>query len=163
LQVSVPARLCHINPRPELARGHHEPRPAGWEPASLTFSPLPLSRFDDEEELTTPVLKKAHTPPLHEDANTVVIAGRGSPCRILPISRLRMDLSGLNPAPLSAFPPVVVITLVFLTLLTVLVVIIIYLYRNKGSYLTYEQPAAETDVSVQMEDAPSKEKEEYFI
>ncbi|XP_030366522.1 small cell adhesion glycoprotein isoform X1 [Strigops habroptila] len=57
----------------------------------------------------------------------------------------------------------VVITLVFLTLLTVLVVIIIYLYRNKGSYLTYEQPAAETDVSVQMEDAPSKEKEEYFI
>lgn len=51
----------------------------------------------------------------------------------------------------------------FITLLTVLVVIIIYLYRNKGSYLTYEQPAAETDVSVQMEDAPSKEKEEYFI
>lgn len=71
--------------------------------------------------------------------------------------------SGLNPAPLSAFSLVVVITLVFLTLLTVLVVIIIYLYRNKGSYLTYEQPAAETDVSVQMEDAPSKEKEEYFI
>uniref|UniRef100_A0A8C8A7B3 Small cell adhesion glycoprotein n=1 Tax=Otus sunia TaxID=257818 RepID=A0A8C8A7B3_9STRI len=93
-------------------------------------SSLPLSRFD-EGELTTPFLKKAHTPPLHEDANTVVIA--------------------------------VVITLVFLTLLTVLVVIIIYLYRNKGSYLTYEQPAAETDVSVQMEDAPSKEKEEYFI
>lgn len=57
----------------------------------------------------------------------------------------------------------VVITLVFLTLLTVLVVIIIYLYRNKGSYLTYEQPAAETDVAVQMEDAPAKEKEEYFI
>ncbi|XP_010166824.2 small cell adhesion glycoprotein [Antrostomus carolinensis] len=82
-------------------------------------------------ELTTPTLRKAHTPPLHEDVNTVVIA--------------------------------VVITLVFLTLLTVLVVIIIYLYRNKGSYLTYEQPAAETNGSVQMEDAPSKEKEEYFI
>ncbi|KAM9368156.1 small cell adhesion glycoprotein [Phaethornis superciliosus] len=82
------------------------------------------------EELTTPLLKKTHTPSLHEDANTVVIA--------------------------------VVITLVFLTLLTVLVVIIIYLYRNKGSYLTYEQPVAET-VSVQMEEAPSKEKEEYFI
>uniref|UniRef100_A0A8B9FA34 Small cell adhesion glycoprotein n=1 Tax=Amazona collaria TaxID=241587 RepID=A0A8B9FA34_9PSIT len=63
------------------------------------------------------------------------------------------------PAPAALF----VITLVFLTLLTVLVVIIIYLYRNKGSYLTYEQPAAETDVSVQMEDAPAKEKEEYFI
>nr|XP_038027522.1 small cell adhesion glycoprotein isoform X1 [Anas platyrhynchos] len=26
------------------------------------------------EELTTPGLKKAHTPPLHEDANTAVIA-----------------------------------------------------------------------------------------
>uniref|UniRef100_A0A8D0EKQ6 Small cell adhesion glycoprotein n=1 Tax=Strix occidentalis caurina TaxID=311401 RepID=A0A8D0EKQ6_STROC len=75
--------------------------------------------------------------------------------------QLGTDHPGLNPAPLS---PAVVITLVFLTLLTVLVVIIIYLYRNKGSYLTYEQPAAaETDVSVQMEDAPSKEKEEYFI
>ncbi|XP_065606160.1 small cell adhesion glycoprotein [Cyrtonyx montezumae] len=57
----------------------------------------------------------------------------------------------------------VVITLVFLTLLTVLVVIVIYLYRNKGSYLTYEQPAAEADAAVQMEDEPSKEKEEYFI
>ncbi|XP_014811178.1 PREDICTED: small cell adhesion glycoprotein isoform X2 [Calidris pugnax] len=82
-------------------------------------------------ELTTPAVKKAHTPALHGDANTAVIA--------------------------------VVITLVFLTLLTVLVVIIIYLYRNKGSYLTYEQPAAETDVALQMEDAPPKEKEEYFI
>ncbi|XP_031459123.1 small cell adhesion glycoprotein isoform X2 [Phasianus colchicus] len=57
----------------------------------------------------------------------------------------------------------VVITLVFLTLLTVLVVIVIYLYRNKGSYLTYEQPVAEEDAAVQMEDDPSKEKEEYFI
>ncbi|XP_010124611.1 PREDICTED: small cell adhesion glycoprotein [Chlamydotis macqueenii] len=69
----------------------------------------------------------------------------------------------LNPAPLSAFSPIVVITLVFLTLLTVLVVIIVYLYRNKGSYLTYERPAAEPDGAVQMEDTPSKEKEEYFI
>ncbi|XP_068777225.1 small cell adhesion glycoprotein [Struthio camelus] len=57
----------------------------------------------------------------------------------------------------------VVITLVFVTLLAVLVVIIVYLYKNKGSYLTYEQPAAESDVSVPMEDAPCKEKEEYFI
>ncbi|TFK03466.1 Small cell adhesion glycoprotein [Platysternon megacephalum] len=55
-----------------------------------------------------------------------------------------------------------VITVVFITLLTVLVVIIIYLYKNKGSYHTYEQP--EADVSVQMENLPSKgEKEEYFI
>ncbi|KAM6308110.1 small cell adhesion glycoprotein [Podargus strigoides] len=83
------------------------------------------------EELTTPLLKKAHPPSLHEDANTVLIA--------------------------------VVITLVFLTLLTVLVVIIVYLYRNKGTYLTYEQPAAEPDVALPMEDAPPKEREEYFI
>ncbi|OPJ75380.1 small cell adhesion glycoprotein-like [Patagioenas fasciata monilis] len=60
------------------------------------------------EELTTPSLKKAQTPPLHEDANTAVIA--------------------------------VVITLVFLTLLTVLVVIVTYLYRNKGTYLTFQFP-----------------------
>uniref|UniRef100_A0A674J3M2 Small cell adhesion glycoprotein n=1 Tax=Terrapene triunguis TaxID=2587831 RepID=A0A674J3M2_9SAUR len=58
--------------------------------------------------------------------------------------------------------PLCVITVVFITLLTVLVVIIIYLYKNKGSYHTYEQP--EADVSVQMENLPSKgEKEEYFI
>lgn len=93
----------------------------------------------------------------------MVITGGGSPCPIHPLYPLGTDRSGLTPAPLSAFPLAVVITLVFLTLLTVLVVIIVYLYRNKGSYLTYEQPVAETDVSVQMEDAPSKEKEEYFI
>ncbi|XP_068853706.1 small cell adhesion glycoprotein [Aphelocoma coerulescens] len=55
----------------------------------------------------------------------------------------------------------VVITLVFLTLLTVLVVIGIYLYRNQGSYRTYEQP--EPDVAPRAEEAPAKEKEEYFI
>ncbi|XP_043362554.1 small cell adhesion glycoprotein isoform X6 [Dermochelys coriacea] len=55
-----------------------------------------------------------------------------------------------------------VITVVFITLLTVLVIIITYLYKNKGSYHTYEQP--ESDVSVQMENLPLKgEKEEYFI
>ncbi|XP_048687661.1 small cell adhesion glycoprotein isoform X2 [Caretta caretta] len=55
-----------------------------------------------------------------------------------------------------------VITVVFITLLTVLVIIITYLYKNKGSYHTYEQP--EADVSVEMENLPSKgEKEEYFI
>jgi len=128
--------------------------------AHLLLSPFPIL---NEEELTTPFEKKAHTPPLHEAANTAVIAGRGSPRQIRPVYPLGTDHSGLNPAPLPAFSMAVVITLVFLTLLTVLVVIIIYLYRNKGSYLTYEQPAAETDTAVQMEDAPSKEKAEYFI
>lgn len=42
---------------------------------------FPLSLPVSAEELTTPGLKKAHTPPLHEDANTAVIAGRGSPPR----------------------------------------------------------------------------------
>nr|XP_006130071.1 small cell adhesion glycoprotein [Pelodiscus sinensis]XP_025043966.1 small cell adhesion glycoprotein [Pelodiscus sinensis] len=55
-----------------------------------------------------------------------------------------------------------VLTVVFMTLLAVLVVIIIYLYKNKGSYRTYEQ--AEAEVSIQLEDLPSKgEKAEYFI
>lgn len=53
-----------------------------------------------------------------------------------------------------------VITLVFLTLLAVLVVIGIYLYRNQGSYRTYEQP--EPDTAPRDEAAP-KDKEEYFI
>lgn len=55
----------------------------------------------------------------------------------------------------------VVITLVFLTLLTVLVVIGIYLYRNQGSYRTYERP--EPDTAPRPEESPAKEKEEYFI
>ncbi|NXM25557.1 SMAGP protein, partial [Oxyruncus cristatus] len=52
----------------------------------------------------------------------------------------------------------VTITLVFLTLLTALVVIGIYLYRNRGTYRTYEQP--EPDAA---EEPPAKDKEEYFI
>ncbi|XP_010220517.1 PREDICTED: bridging integrator 2 [Tinamus guttatus] len=58
-------------------------------------------------------------------------------------------------------PPAVVIALVFLTLLAALAVIAVYLYKNQGSYLTYEQPTA--DVAVPMEDAAGREKEEYFI
>ncbi|XP_062453352.1 small cell adhesion glycoprotein [Rhea pennata] len=56
-----------------------------------------------------------------------------------------------------------VVALVFVTLLTVLAVIVVYLYRNKGSYLTYEQPAAGSDGSEPTEDASPKDKEEYFI
>uniref|UniRef100_A0A8D0BTD0 Small cell adhesion glycoprotein n=1 Tax=Salvator merianae TaxID=96440 RepID=A0A8D0BTD0_SALMN len=57
-----------------------------------------------------------------------------------------------------------VIAVVFITLLSVIVLIIIYLYKNKGSYRTYEQPEPDPEGSVQMEDLPSKrENEEYFI
>ncbi|XP_062975832.1 small cell adhesion glycoprotein [Elgaria multicarinata webbii] len=57
-----------------------------------------------------------------------------------------------------------VIAVVLVTLLSVVVLIVIYLYKNKGSYRTYEQPAADREGSVQMEDLPCKgEKEEYFI
>uniref|UniRef100_A0A8C3UWZ0 Small cell adhesion glycoprotein n=1 Tax=Catharus ustulatus TaxID=91951 RepID=A0A8C3UWZ0_CATUS len=61
---------------------------------------------------------------------------------------------------LLAASPAVVITLVFLTLLAVLVVIGIYLYRNQGSYRTYEQPEPDT---APRDEAPPKDKEEYFI
>ncbi|XP_061470931.1 small cell adhesion glycoprotein isoform X1 [Rhineura floridana] len=57
-----------------------------------------------------------------------------------------------------------VIAVVFITLLSVVTLIIIYLYKNKGSYRTYEQPEPDPEGSVQMEDLPCKgEKEEYFI
>ncbi|XP_066474419.1 small cell adhesion glycoprotein [Tiliqua scincoides] len=57
-----------------------------------------------------------------------------------------------------------VIAVVFVTLLSVIVLIIIYLYKNKGSYRTYEQPEGDPEGAVQMEDFPCKsEKEEYFI
>uniref|UniRef100_A0A803TP07 Small cell adhesion glycoprotein n=1 Tax=Anolis carolinensis TaxID=28377 RepID=A0A803TP07_ANOCA len=57
-----------------------------------------------------------------------------------------------------------VIAVVFITLCSVVVLIVIYLYKNKGSYHTYERPEADPEGSVQMEDLSCKgEKEEYFI
>ncbi|KAM6214445.1 small cell adhesion glycoprotein [Rhynchocyon petersi] len=59
----------------------------------------------------------------------------------------------------------VVITVVFLTLLSVVVLIFFYLYKNKGSYVTYEPAGGEPSAILQMESDSAKggEKEEYFI
>ncbi|KFO31425.1 Bridging integrator 2 [Fukomys damarensis] len=59
----------------------------------------------------------------------------------------------------------VVITVVFLTLLSVVILIFFYLYKNKGSYVTYEPPEGEPSAILQMESdsAKGREKEEYFI
>lgn len=59
----------------------------------------------------------------------------------------------------------VVITVVFLTLLSVVTLIFFYLYKNKGSYVTYEPAEGEPSAILQMEtdSAKGKEKEEYFI
>uniref|UniRef100_A0ACB8EME1 Uncharacterized protein n=2 Tax=Sphaerodactylus townsendi TaxID=933632 RepID=A0ACB8EME1_9SAUR len=57
-----------------------------------------------------------------------------------------------------------VIAVVLVTLLSVIVLIIIYMYKNKGTYRTYEHREADREGSVQMEDLSNKgEKEEYFI
>ncbi|XP_073939503.1 small cell adhesion glycoprotein isoform X1 [Castor canadensis] len=58
-----------------------------------------------------------------------------------------------------------VITMVFLTLLSVVILIFFYLYKNKGSYVTYEPAEGEPSAILQMESdsAKSREKEEYFI
>ncbi|XP_021560609.1 small cell adhesion glycoprotein [Mirounga angustirostris] len=59
----------------------------------------------------------------------------------------------------------VVITVVFLTLLSVVVLIFFYLYKNKGSYITYEPAEGEPSAILQMESdsAKGRDKEEYFI
>ncbi|XP_003476096.1 small cell adhesion glycoprotein [Cavia porcellus] len=59
----------------------------------------------------------------------------------------------------------VVITIVFLTLLSVVILIFFYLYKNKGSYVTYEPTESEPSAILQMESdsAKDREKEEYFI
>lgn len=69
---------------------------------------------------------------------------------------------------LTRFPPSrsqVVITVVFLTLLSAVTLIIFYLYKNKGSYVTYEPAEGEPSAMVQMDSdsAKGREKEEYFI
>ncbi|XP_074082004.1 small cell adhesion glycoprotein [Macrotis lagotis] len=57
-----------------------------------------------------------------------------------------------------------VLTVVFITLLSVLIIIIIYLYKNKGSYITYEPAGGEASATLQMEnDSVQGKKEEYFI
>lgn len=55
--------------------------------------------------------------------------------------------------------------MVFLTLLSVVTLIIFYLYKNKGSYVTYEPAEGEPSAMVQMDSdsAKGREKEEYFI
>ncbi|KAM6153198.1 small cell adhesion glycoprotein [Erethizon dorsatum] len=59
----------------------------------------------------------------------------------------------------------VVITVVFLTLLSVVILIFFYLYKNKGSYITYEPTEGEPSTILQMESdsAKGREEEEYFI
>uniref|UniRef100_A0A670KGK0 Small cell adhesion glycoprotein n=1 Tax=Podarcis muralis TaxID=64176 RepID=A0A670KGK0_PODMU len=87
-----------------------------------------------EKLLTSPFMKKMNTPTLQEDF------------------------------PFSQFLFKAVIAVVFVTLLSVVVLIIVYLYKNKGTYRTYEQAPPDPEGSVQMEDLPCKgEKEEYFI
>nr|XP_036848414.1 small cell adhesion glycoprotein-like [Manis javanica] len=73
----------------------------------------------------------------------------------------------LNPETSLLFPSPfqVVITVVFLTLLSVVILIFFYLYKNKGSYVTYEPAEGEPGAILQMESdsAKGREKEEYFI
>ncbi|XP_006870196.1 PREDICTED: small cell adhesion glycoprotein [Chrysochloris asiatica] len=59
----------------------------------------------------------------------------------------------------------VVIAVVFLTLLSVVVLIFFYLYKNKGTYVTYEPAGGEPSTILQMESdsVKGREKEEYFI
>ncbi|XP_047393601.1 small cell adhesion glycoprotein-like [Sciurus carolinensis] len=59
----------------------------------------------------------------------------------------------------------VVITEVFLTLLSVVILIFLYLYKNKGSYITNEPAEGKPSTILQMESdsAKGREKEEYFI
>ena len=55
--------------------------------------------------------------------------------------------------------------MVFLTLLSVVILIFFYLYKNKGSYVTYEPADGEPGAVVLMENdsAKGREKDEYFI
>ncbi|KAM4875950.1 small cell adhesion glycoprotein-like [Thomomys bottae] len=59
----------------------------------------------------------------------------------------------------------VVITVVFPTLLSVVILIFFYLYKNKGSYVTYEPAEGEPNAVLPMEtdSAKSRGNEEYFI
>ncbi|KAJ1160083.1 hypothetical protein NDU88_000585 [Pleurodeles waltl] len=57
-----------------------------------------------------------------------------------------------------------VIAAVFVTLLTVMILIIVYLYKNKGSYVTNEQQDEEANKALQMENnTQHAEKEEYYM
>ncbi|KAJ6656158.1 hypothetical protein lerEdw1_004075 [Lerista edwardsae] len=114
---------------------------------------IPTPPPHTEELLTSPFMKKMNTPTLQEDVNVAVIGGTFG-------SSSGIDVPQSN----SSVTMGTVIAVVFVTLLSVVVLIIIYLYKNKGSYRTYERPEAESEGAVQMEDLPCKgEKEEYFI
>ncbi|XP_028000384.2 small cell adhesion glycoprotein [Eptesicus fuscus] len=82
------------------------------------------------------------------------------------ITTIRQVTEALSPeAEASTALIAVVITVVFLTLLSVVILIFFYLYKNKGSYVTYEPAEGEPSTILQMESdsAKGREKEEYFI
>ncbi|XP_012661048.2 small cell adhesion glycoprotein isoform X2 [Otolemur garnettii] len=89
-----------------------------------------------------------------------------SPGEELMTTTIPQATKGLSPeAGASTALIAVVITVVFLTLLSVVIFIFFYLYKNKGSYVTYESAEGDPSAILQMENdsAKGREKEEYFI
>ncbi|XP_038609115.1 small cell adhesion glycoprotein [Tachyglossus aculeatus] len=79
-----------------------------------------------------------------------------------PLAKATDTLSGDDTANTAVIA--VVITVVFVTMVSALAVIVIYLYKNKGTYVTYEAPEDGPAASVQVESSgPRPGKEEYFI
>nr|XP_008510515.1 PREDICTED: small cell adhesion glycoprotein isoform X1 [Equus przewalskii] len=128
------------------------PAPGRGPPTSFLFVPLP-----------TDLLLPQGDHPLAAMASLLTTPSPGEELITTPI--LQATEARSPEAEASTALIAVVITVVFLTLLSVVILIFFYLYKNKGSYVTYEPAEGEPSAILQMESdsAKGREKEEYFI
>ncbi|XP_025739113.1 small cell adhesion glycoprotein [Callorhinus ursinus] len=162
-QASPGAARTPPSPRPPERR---EPRAAGASPVAAARSGLlgrTAARAAGCPGSRVPICLSLVPNPLAAMTSLLTTPSPGEELVTTPILQATEALS--PEAEASTALIAVVITVVFLTLLSVVVLIFFYLYKDKGSYVTYEPAEGEPSAILQMESdsAKGRDKEEYFI
>ncbi|XP_058538213.1 small cell adhesion glycoprotein [Neofelis nebulosa] len=147
------------SPRP---RERRQPRAAGAFRRGRSETPAPDGRTHAPRAAPGALCRSALSP-LAAMTSLLTTPSPGEEPMTTPILQTTEALSPKAEASTALIA--VVITVVFLTLLSVVILIFFYLYKNKGSYVTYEPAEGEPSAILQMESdsAKGREKEEYFI
>ncbi|XP_036311801.2 small cell adhesion glycoprotein [Pipistrellus kuhlii] len=162
-----PAPTLRRTPAPEEPKPERRARPRrrpGAQRGARRSRSAPASRCPSLAAMTSLPVTPPAPPGAHPLAAMTGLPTTPSPAGL--ITTVRQVTAALSPeAEASTALIAVVITVVFLTLLSVVILIFFYLYKNKGSYVTYEPAEGEPSTILQMESdaAKGREKEEYFI
>ncbi|XP_053412542.1 small cell adhesion glycoprotein [Nycticebus coucang] len=150
--------------KPRAAGAPRSPVAVSWSCSRRGARDVPPAAGRAGEPVPEPiVLSLGRIPPRAAMASPLTTPSPGEELMTTPILQAT---EGLSPeAGASTALIAVVITVVFLTLLSVVIFIFFYLYKNKGSYVTYESAEGDPSAILQMENdsAKGREKEEYFI